>query len=162
MLAALLLALPLAAGCGGREAGSRTAAAPPVAAAAVRFPSALDLERGVSNGFRQGLYRLAVMSQPRDDAADLGQDLPTGTVRGVRCVAAGARPTTTTPWPWRCRVRWQTAGGAARRTRYAVRVFPTGCFAAGATPRYPAARDATIASFSEHPLNALVSVRKGC
>lgn len=148
----------IAAGCGDSR---RPAAAARVASGEPRFMSATDLERDLGNGFRFGLYRLAVMAQPRDAAPDLGQDLPTGTLQRVRCAADAPRPRGTA-WPWRCAVAWRTLAGRDRHTRYVVRNLPTGCFSAGARPALPAHRDATIASFSEHPLNALVSVRKAC
>jgi hypothetical protein len=149
----------LIAGCGGDHHG------PPVTgpgAVATRPVSGSDLEREIANGFRQGLYRLAVMSQPPDDATDLGQSLPTGLLHSVACSAGGPQPQAGSARPWRCAVRWRSAGGSARTTRYAVRVLPSGCFAAAADPALPPRRDATIESFAEHPLNALVSVRKGC
>jgi hypothetical protein len=127
------------------------------------YISAPDLRRELSNGFAAGLDRLAVMSQPSDDAADLGQALPSGTVGDVSCDSAAPKPSEVAdPWMWRCRVGWETVAGQPRTTRYEVRLFPTGCFAAGATPRYPQHRDTTIESFSEHPLNAVASVRRGC
>jgi hypothetical protein len=159
-LAATVCAVAVA-GCGGGGM-HRTAAPAATPAGPPRFLSATDLERDLGNGFRSGLYRLAVMSQPRDEATDLGQDLPTGTVQRVRCAPAGARPAGATAWAWRCSVRWRSVAGRAHQLRYAVRNRPDGCFSAGATPALPAHRDATIESFSEHPLNTLVSVRKGC
>jgi hypothetical protein len=116
----------------------------------------------LGNGFRAGLDRLAVMSQPPDDASDLGQSLPTGLLDRVSCAAAAPRPAGRAPWPWRCTVRWETARGRARRTGYAVRVTAAGCYSAGADPALPPHRDPTIQTYSEHPLNTLVSVRAGC
>jgi len=161
--AAALLALPASlSACGGDGASSdATAATPPPRAAHYLAPA--DLRRELANGFAAGLDRLAVMSQPADDAADLGQDVPTGTVGEVRCADAAPKPATTAEaWRWACSVGWQTVAGAPRTTRYDVRLFPTGCFAAGATPRYPAHIDTTIKTRSEHPLNAIVSLRRGC
>jgi hypothetical protein len=166
LLAALAPGLCLGAGCGGGDAASGTdvasATAPASAQAPAHYATASDLRRDLANGVRQGLYRLAVMSQPPDDASDLGQQLPTGTVERVDCAAAGTRPGTGAAWPWRCRVGWRTVGGASRTTRYDVRLLANGCFAAGAVPRYPDHRDTSIASYSEHPLNAIASVRRGC
>jgi hypothetical protein len=102
------------------------------------------------------------MEQPPDGAADLGQDLPAGLVRDVRCAPGAPRPAGGAPWAWRCRVRWETVAGTARTTTYDVRSLATGCFAAGATPRLADVRDPTIASYSEHPLNAVASAKKGC
>jgi hypothetical protein len=154
-VAALALAAGLSACGGGGHASPDRAAAP-------RYLAGPDLERQLGNGFRAGLERLAAMSQPADDAADLGQPLPTGLLDRVTCGRLAARPAAPRPWLWRCTVRWETAGGRPRRTAYDVRLLPTGCFAAGARPPLPPRRDATIKSFSEHPLNAIVSVRKGC
>jgi hypothetical protein len=148
------------AGCGGASSTHTSSTAP--AASRPQFVAGAELERELGNDFRHGLYRLAVMSQPPDDATDLGQSLPTGLLRTIACSARGAQPAAAVAWSWRCDVQWETAGGAPRRTRYAVRLLPTGCFAAAADPGLPAHRDTTIASYSEHPLNALVSVRKGC
>jgi hypothetical protein len=165
---ALVLACALAAalaGCGGSErTEARRAAATTTVAAhgPARYLDAIDLRRDLANGFRDGLYRLAVMTQPADASSDLGQDLPTGTVGAVRCGEAAARPAGTAPWMWGCSVRWHTVDGAPRTTRYDVRLLPTGCFAAGATPRYPPQRDTTIKTFSEHPLNAIASATKAC
>jgi hypothetical protein len=115
-----------------------------------RYIGQADLERELGNGFAAGLERLAVMRQPADDATDLGQDLPTGVVEDVSCRTA------------RCTVKWQTASNREKTTRYAVKRFPAGCFAAAADPPLRSIKDVTIASFAEHPLNAIVSVRKGC
>jgi len=162
-LAALALGLCLGAGCGDGSV-STPAAASAVAGASThtRFLAAADLRRELGNGVREGLYRLAVMAQPPDDAADLGQDLPHGTVERVDCNAAADLPADGQARRWACRVAWRTVAGAARTTRYDVRLLPNGCFAAGAVPRYPAHRDTSIASYSEHPLNAIASVRRGC
>ena len=131
-------------------------------AVAAHYVSGLDLRRQLSNSFDAGLYRLAVMSQPRDSATDLGQSLPTGLVRTVSCGGAGAPEGSERTEVAHCAVAWQTVSGEPRRTRYLVRLFPTGCFAAGATPRLPQHRDNTIQTYSEHPLNALVSVARQC
>jgi hypothetical protein len=130
--------------------------------AAPRFLSQPDLERQLGNGLTAGLERLAVMSQPPEGAADLGQDLPRGALDSVDCSAAATRPAARAVWPWRCTARWQTASGKARKTAYAVKLLPTGCFAAAADPPLQPVRDTTIASFSEHPLNAIVSLQRGC
>lgn len=101
------------------------------------------------------------MSQKSEDAMDLGQRLPTGLVRGVHCTSAAARPGGGT-WLWSCDVRWKTIEGRAQRTRYAVRLTRGECFAAGAAPRRQPHYDATIRTYSEDPLNALWSNRRGC
>jgi hypothetical protein len=163
VLAALALGLSLGAGCGDAAEPLSADGTATTADAPSHYLPAAGLRRELANGVRAGLYRLAVMSQPPDDAADLGQQLPTGTVAGVRCGAAATLPIgSREPWRWACRVTWQTADGAARLTRYDVRLLPNGCFAAGAVPRYPAHRDTTIASYAEHPLNAIASARRGC
>ncbi len=151
----------LAAGCGGgghRSAVAATASAPQGAG----YLTEGELRRDLGNGFRAGLDRLAVMDQPVDDATDLGQELPTGLLERVSCSQAGPKPAGAEPWPWSCTVKWTTAAGRARTTRYAVRLFATRCFAAGADPALPAHRDPTIGSFAEHPLNTVVSVKRGC
>lgn len=61
-----------------------------------------------------------------------------------------------------CNVHWETVSGAPRVTEYHVRILAGGCFAAGARPPYPQHRDATISSYSENPLNALVSADPRC
>lgn len=152
-------------GCGSVEGASSTGATDDGAqagAVAARYASGLDLRRQLANAFDAGLYRLAVMSQPRDSATDLGQSLPTGLVRTVSCGRAGTPEGPQRTEVAHCSVAWQTVSGAPRRTRYLVRLFPTGCFAAGATPRLPQHRDNTIETYSEHPLNALVSVARQC
>jgi len=128
----------------------------------VHYVSGIDLRRQLSNAFDAGLYRLAVMSQPRDSATDLGQSLPTGLVRTVSCGRAGAPEASERTEVAHCTVAWQTVSGKPRTTRYLVRLFPTGCFAAGATPQLPQHRDNTIETYSEHPLNELVSVESQC
>jgi hypothetical protein len=151
----------LAAGCGG---GAKETSAPTTAHPAARgdYLSAGELEVQVGNSFRRGLYRLAVMSQAEDDAKDLGQPLPTGTVDRVHCAPAASRPDGAAPWQWRCRVRWRSAAGHRQLTRYTLRVTPPGCFSAGAVPRRGARYDSTIRSYAEDPLDALVSARRGC
>jgi hypothetical protein len=156
---ALLLAAPLLAGCGGgAHAGSTASSAPRPTGG---YIAGADLERQLGNAFRQGLYRLAVMSQKSDDAMDLGQRLPTGLLREVRCTSAAARPSVGA-WAWSCDVRWKTVEGGAQRTRYAVRLTRGECFAAGAAPRRQPLYDATIRTYGEDPLNALGSPRRGC
>jgi hypothetical protein len=159
LLATALSALVLAglAACGdARDAAmpARAAAAPatPVSASAALDRHAVALQLG--NGFRTALDRLAVLDQPRDGASDLGQDLPSGLLRDVRCTPGVPA--------LRCRVRWETLRGTPQTTRYRVRVLAGGCLAAAATPRLKPHYDPTIATYSEHPLNAITSVRKGC
>jgi hypothetical protein len=155
------LAAPLTA-CGAKD--DDNAAAPSPARPAVAAPSRLDrhaLALALGNGVRARLDQLAVMQQPPDGASDLGQDLPAGLLRDVAC-APSAVSTGADVRTWRCRVRWETIAGAGKTTNYSVRSFATGCFAAQAMPQLPQVKDPTIASFSEHPLNAVVSTRKGC
>lgn len=152
--AALAVGVLAVAACGGGHPRPSVAPARPA-----HYLSSLELRRDLGNAFRAGLERLAVMSQPPDDASDLGQPLPTGLLDRVTC-AAGAR--VATYWSWRCTVRWETAGGSARRTGYAVRLLPTGCFAAGADPALAPHRDPTIQTYTEHPLNTFASVKRGC
>ena len=135
------------------------------AAAHAGPPRYLDRHRlalALGNGVRTRLDQLAVMQQPPDGASDLGQQLPAGLLRDVLCAPAAARPSGDRPWAWRCRVRWETVAGSPKTTNYDVKSFSTGCFAAGAVPRLAPVKDPTIASFSEHPLNAVASTRKGC
>jgi hypothetical protein len=165
-LATGALAAAAMAGCGSAAHDAAPPAADANAGAAVHGPARyLDrhaLALALGNGFRTRLDQLAVMQQPADGATDLGQSLPAGLVRDVRCASDAARPAGAAPWPWRCRVRWETVAGRTKTTNYTVRSFPTGCFAAGAVPRMAAVKDPTIASYSEHPLNAVASQRKGC
>lgn len=101
------------------------------------------------------------MSQPPENATDLGQSLPTGLIGGVDCEApqaAGADGVAIA----HCSVSWTSVKGEPQLTHYVVRLFPNGCFAAGARPRFPLHRDTTIATYSEHPLNALVSAGRAC
>ena len=153
---ALLVA---ASGCGGGSDGSSPAKA---ATATGNYLSSTALEVQLGNSFRHGLYRLAVMSQAEDDAKDLGQPLTTGSLQRTRCAANGPRPARGAAWSWDCTVRWRSAAGRSRTTDYAVRVTPPGCFSAGATPRRGVRYDVTIRSFAEDPLDALLSVRRGC
>jgi hypothetical protein len=145
----LILACVALAGCG---ASDRTPAASPVPVARTLEQHELALQLG--NGFRAGLARLAVMEQPRDGATDLGQDLPAGLLRDVRCAARSGR--------WTCRVRWETPAGRPRATRYAVTLLRNGCFGAAATPKLADHFDPTINTYAEHPLNTIISVGKGC
>jgi len=157
---AVLLAAPVLAGCGGG------ASADPAAASTAHptggYLAATDLERQLGNAFRKGLYRLSVMTQRSEDAKDLGQPLPTGLLRVVRCASTAPRPSGGGAWTWSCDVRWKSIEGQAQRTRYVVRLAPGACFAAGAAPRRRPRYDATIATYSEDPLNALASLRPGC
>jgi len=168
-IAALALLIPALAlgsgGCGSGGGDSSTGAGgtdSTAAATTAHYAAGLDLRRQLANAFDAGLYRLAVMSQPPDGASDLGQSLPTGLVRSVSCGRAGTPEGTERTEIARCKVAWQTVAGEPRTTAYVVRLFPSGCLAAGATPALPQHRDSTIKSFSEHPLNALVSVAKEC
>jgi hypothetical protein len=102
------------------------------------------------------------MSQKSEDAMDLGQRLPTGLLSEVRCSSSAAQPSGSAAWPWSCDVRWKTVEGHAQRTRYAVRLTRGECFAAGAAPRRQPRYDATIRTYAEDPLNALVGGRRGC
>jgi hypothetical protein len=120
------------------------------------------LERQLGNAFRKGLYRLAVMSQRSADAMDLGQRLPTGLLRSVRCDSAGPQPSGGGTWAWTCKVAWRSVEGRSERTTYAVRLRPGACFAAGATPHRGVRYDSTIRTYSQDPLDALGSVRPGC
>jgi hypothetical protein len=155
---ALLLVVPCLAGCGGQE----HVVAKDTPRPAGGYLAGPDLERQLGNAFRKGLYRLAVMSQRTEDAMDLGQPLPTGLLRGVRCDSAAPRPTGGGPWTWGCKVSWRSVEGRTEQTRYAVRLRRGQCFAAGATPARAARYDATIRTYSEDPLNALGNARPGC
>jgi hypothetical protein len=155
---AILLAAPVLAGCGGGDHASSEKLGRPKGG----YLPAPDLERQVGNAFRQGLYRLAVMSQRSDEAKDLGQPLPTGLVDRVGCSSSAAQPGGGRVWMWTCTVRWKTVKGHGEQTRYAVRLTPGLCFAAGATPARAKRYDATIRTYSEDPLNVLGSVRRGC
>ncbi|MDX6687172.1 MAG: hypothetical protein QOF86_3300 [Baekduia sp.] len=173
MLAAL--ALPALAACGqarqdhsGARAGAATVpGATPVAADARRYLDRHALALGLGNGFRAGLDRLAVLQQPPEGATDLGQDLPAGLLRDVRCAPAGPAPAagstgTAAAWTWRCRVRWETVAGVPKTTSYAARSLPSGCFGAAASPRLRDVLDPTIKTYTQHPLDTIVSLRRGC
>jgi len=158
---ALLLAAPVVSGCGG---GAHAVSDPPARVPRPKggYLAASDLELQLGNAFRKGLYRLAVMTQRSDEAKDLGQPLPTGLLDRVRCTSTAPRPSGARAWTWSCAVRWKTVEGHRQSTRYAVRLSPGKCFAAGATPQRQPRYDATIRTYSEDPLNALGSVRRGC
>jgi hypothetical protein len=102
------------------------------------------------------------MSQTSEDAVDLGQRLPTGLIREVRCRSAAAQPGAGGAWAWSCDVRWKSVEGRAQDTRYDVRLTRGACFAAGAAPRRQPRYDVTIRTYAEDPLNALASARRGC
>jgi hypothetical protein len=155
---ALLLAAPVLAGCGGGDHASSEKLAQPKGG----YLSAPDLERQLGNAFRKGLYRLSVMSQRSEDAKDLGQPLPTGLLDRVSCTESAPRPSGGGAWQWSCGVGWKSVEGHREQTRYAVRLRPGQCFAAGATPVREKRYDATIRTYSEDPLNVLGSVRPGC
>ena len=164
LAAAALAVLAVAAG-GCTDDGDSTAATPtasPAAPAPGRFLTRVELANQLGNLFHRGLYRLAVMSQPGDDASDLGQSLPTGTLRAVGCRPAAARPAGGGSWAWSCIVRWETVDGRRDTTPYRVRMNRRGCFFASASPALAQRYDATIRSYSEHPLNQLQSLRRGC
>lgn len=148
----------LAAGCG---------STPPTSDIAVLRPSASTLTRGalereLGAGVRAALGRVAVMQQPKEGAADLGQQLPEGLVHRVQCavpsVVVGKAPQRRST----CDVAWRTADGAAKHTTYAVDLRGGPCFAAHATPALPALHDATIQTYAEHPLNQIFSLERGC
>jgi hypothetical protein len=155
---ALVLLVLAAGGCSGGEDSSVAAhravgSAPP---APGRYLTRAELDTQLGNVFHRALYQVAVMSQPGDDAADLGQSLPTGQLRAVACAQGGERAR------WSCRVSWETVDAARETTAYRVNMNARGCFYASATPALPQRYDATIRSYSEHPLNQLQSLRRGC
>jgi hypothetical protein len=154
----ILLVAPVLAGCGGGDRASGEKSVRPEGG----YLSAPDLERQLGNAFRKGLYRLSVMTQRSEDAKDLGQPLPTGLVDRVSCSSDGRQPSGGRVWMWSCGVTWKSVEGHREQTRYAVRLTPGLCFAAGATPARGKRFDATINTYSEDPLNALGSVRQGC
>jgi hypothetical protein len=140
------------AGCGGDpDPATTTAGTAADSSASVDLPRG-ELERQIGNAFDSALYRLAVLSQPGDDATDLGQDLPTGIVTAVRCSSDDSS----------CAVRWRTVSDQPRTTRYSVRVLSWACFTAAARPALADHRDPTIGGYSENPLNALVSTEERC
>lgn len=150
------------AGCGSSSPSptqaKRGRLAPPAPGNAL---SAGQLRVQLANGFRVGLYRVAVMSQAGDEAADLGQQLPTASVRNVACRPARAGGAAARE-PWRCQVRWETVEGARRATSYAIRLTPNGCFRATAQPALTNIYDSTIRAYADHPLNEFTSSRSGC
>lgn len=155
---ALLLAAPVVSGCGGGDHASSEKLARPSGG----YLGASDLERQLGNAFRKGLYRLAVMQQRSEDAMDLGQKLPTGLVDRVSCAPDAPRPGGGQAWAWHCSIRWQTFEHRLQQARYTVGLRPGECFTAGASPQRRPQYDATIRTYSEDPLNALVSVHRGC
>jgi hypothetical protein len=157
---AILLAAPVLAGCGGGDHPSSDSEK--LVKPGGGYLAAGDLERQLGNAFRKALYRLAVMSQKSEDAKDLGQPLPTGLVDSVKCASSGAQPSGGTVWMWSCDVTWKSVEHRREQTKYAVRLTPGQCFAAGATPARAKRYDSTIRTYSEDPLNALGSVRPGC
>jgi predicted membrane-bound mannosyltransferase len=160
VLAAALAVLSVSsAGCS--SDGDSTAATPSASAAAAapgRPLTRVELANQLGNLFDRALYRVAVMSQPGDDAADLGQSLPTGTVRDVECRQAAAGEGR----EWSCSVGWESVDGRRDSTPYRVTMSSRGCFLANASPPLAQRFDATIGSYSEHPLNRLESLRRGC
>jgi hypothetical protein len=137
-----------AAGCGGDADAQQPPDNVPVAPATI--PRA-DVQRQLGTAFADGLERLAVMNQPRDDAADLGQDLPTGLLSRVAC-----------PDPGACTVHWRTVDGKPRVTAYRIRAFQGACLTAAADPPLPNTWDSSIKTTAENPLNSLVGTGQGC
>jgi len=150
------------AGCGGGSGDGPAQAKSDASTPSGGYLEGPELQRQLGNAFRKGLYRISVMTQRSEDAKDLGQPLPTGVLQSVRCTPGGAQPGGGATWPWRCRVAWRTVAGTPQTTRYDVRLRRGECFAAGATPQRDPRYDATIRSYSQDPLNALVSLRRGC
>jgi hypothetical protein len=154
-----LVALVAAAlvGCGGGSDGQRASNAGPLPSHQVGgtkgYLDRTTLQQHLGNAFRDGLYRLAVMSQPSERAVDEGQHLPAGSLSTIRCAPRGAEPGAEAQWPWRCVVDWRTVAGATKTTRYDVQIGADSCYAATAQPQYPAVADSTIGAPSEHPLN---------
>jgi hypothetical protein len=102
-----------------------------------------ELRRQLANAFMDGLGRLAVVSQPRDAAADLGQNLPTGILERVACSKRA------------CGVRWSGPGGEPHRHAYSIAYFSGGCFTATATPAFAQVHDYTIDTAAGSPLQTL-------
>ncbi|MGI8622071.1 MAG: hypothetical protein ACR2NB_00980 [Solirubrobacteraceae bacterium] len=144
-IALLAVAAGLLAGCG----GDRRPSGPHVGGPAHAL-SPSQAERTLANAFRRGLYRLAIMTQPGEDPADLGQSLPTGLVDSVACATG------------RCTVRWQTVAGRPHRTGYAVQLTRRGCLYANARPALPQIHDVLTKAPAQHPLAFLVSAVRGC
>jgi hypothetical protein len=137
-----------AAGCGGDADAQQPPDNVPVSPATI--PRA-EVQRQLGTAFSDGLERLAVMSQPQDDAADLGQDLPTGLLSRVTCAS-----------PEACTVHWRTVDGKPRGTAYRIRAFRGACLTAAADPQLPNTWDSSIKTTSENPLNSLVGTGRGC
>ncbi|MDX6690003.1 MAG: hypothetical protein QOG15_1460 [Solirubrobacteraceae bacterium] len=155
MASIALVALAIAASsCGGGDTTKDTGALVSAqVAGGGGYLSRFTLQVRLGTAFRQGLYRLAVMSQPEDEAADNGQPLPTGKVGGVKCGPDGVQPAAPGARPWRCAVGWRTVSGAPRTTRYSVHLTSRSCYDAVAAPRFASVLDATIGAPAEHPLN---------
>ena len=157
-LLAVLVCSVLVAGCGGQDAQSDSAAAQPVAYVSGGAPS---IERQLGNTFRAALDRLAVMSQTTDDAADMGQQLPAGTLEGMNCEPNGPKPSGGI-WKWSCSADSKSVNGKAKRIKYRVQVTGKGCIYAQADPAMRQIPDATIHAPAENPLSSLVVPIKGC
>lgn len=155
-------AVACCAGCGGGSDDKAGQTKSGASAPSGGYLEGAELQRQLGNAFRKGLYRISVMTQRSEDAKDLGQPLPTGVLQSVRCAQAGAQPAAGTAWSWSCRVQWRTVAGTPQATRYAVRLRKGECFAAGATPERKPRYDATIKTYAQDPLDALVSLRPGC
>jgi hypothetical protein len=133
-----------ASGCGGGEAdpGQAAAAVAPVPAGPGEL-SRTELRVQLAEAFHASLRQLAVAAQPRDSAADLGQDLPTGTLDSVACE------------PRSCVVQWRQVGGAKQRTSYAISYFRGGCFSARAVSPLRDIYDSSVDSYESNPLSQI-------
>lgn len=147
-------------GCGG--GGHPHKATSAIQPAGQGFLTTRELSRELGNGFRSRLYRLAVMSQQGDEAPDLGQPLPTGTLREIHCRRPKTATAGTAAQIWGCTADWETADGRRTSTGYRVRVDDHECFFATAKPALAPHYDATARTYSEHPLNTVTSLKRGC
>ena len=147
-MAATVAGLAVAAGCGGGGDEDQPAGNVPADPGTI---ARAEVQRQVGTAFADGLDRLAVMNQPRDEAADLGQDVPKGLLSAVAC-----------PSPESCTVRWRTVKGQSRSTAYRIRAFRGACLTAAADPSLPNTWDATLKTTAENPLNTLIGTGQGC
>ena len=149
------------AGCGGGEATPvpRRRAAPPRPLAATSPPPTSSASWATA--FARSSTGSRSCRSRSDDATDLGQDLPTGAAaRGA--LHPGRRRPQRPRVAWRCGVRWRRST-APCMTRYAVRLPPAGCFAAGAVPRLRAQLRRDDRDLLRAPARTRSrSVRQGC
>ncbi|MGH2906591.1 MAG: hypothetical protein ACRDKI_07455 [Solirubrobacterales bacterium] len=155
MTLALFAALAAAAsGCGG---GDTPAAAEQTYAAG----DAAGLQKLVGNAVRVQLKQLAVITQAKDDASGLDENVPSGTLDSVTCSHDGALQSKGDQ-PWHCEARWTDTSGEKQTVAYDVTQTDKGCWYATANPPLKQVHDTTTRAPAESPLSMLVGKIKGC